>query len=327
MHARDDEKAARPPRRPGRARLTILGGCCRALTLIIARRRRRLRNGDGAARSRRVGADRRVTLIGDSIATAIEYEPDARDDPREGDRSRPPARRLPPHRRRRAARTRASGRRRSSTSSPRSDSDRRSSSRCGYNDFEDTFATTGRDGARGAPRRGRRARPLADAAGRAPVVPPHERDRPRRREAPSGAHGRRLEPLLAKSPGLVPARRPAPRPGRRDRDGDARPPTLDDLGLVATPTPRALAIATTRLPAGHVGRRYASPADSRPVASAPIRWARAKGTLPAGLALRPERDRSSGTPRVAGRQFARAARHRYRAVAPWRGASRSPSRA
>ena len=75
---------------------------------------------------------------------------------------------------------------------------------------------------------------------------------------------------------------------------------LDDLGLVATPTPRALAIATTRLPAGHVGRRYGARLTTTG-GSAPIRWARAKGTMPAGLTLT-RNGTVSGTPRVAGRQ-------------------------
>ncbi len=55
-------------------------------------------------------------------------------------------------------------------------------------------------------------------------------------------------------------------------------------GLVAMPQPRPLSIATKRLPAGRVGHRYAA----RLVASggtAPIRWTRAKGVLPAGLSL------------------------------------------
>ena len=75
---------------------------------------------------------------------------------------------------------------------------------------------------------------------------------------------------------------------------------LVDLGLVATPMPRALAIATARLPAAHVGRRYGARLTTTG-GSAPIRWARAKGTMPAGLTLS-RNGIVSGTPRVAGRQ-------------------------
>ena len=76
---------------------------------------------------------------------------------------------------------------------------------------------------------------------------------------------------------------------------------LDDLGLVTNPTPRALAIATTRLPAGHIGRRYTARLLTTG-GSAPIRWVRAKGALPTGLTLRPNGN-VSGTPRAAGRQY------------------------
>lgn len=75
---------------------------------------------------------------------------------------------------------------------------------------------------------------------------------------------------------------------------------LDDLGLVAAPPPRALAIATTRLPVGKVGRRYSTRLLTNG-GSAPIRWASARGAIPAGLALK-----SSGvlvgTPRAAGKR-------------------------
>jgi len=90
---------------------------------------------------------------------------------------------------------------------------------------------------------------------------------------------------------------------------------LDALGLVAAPAPRALAIATTRLPAGKIGRRYAA----RLLAtggSAPIRWTRAKGTLPVGLTLT-RTGVLSGVPRVAGRRsvLLRATDARGRSVA------------
>ena len=75
---------------------------------------------------------------------------------------------------------------------------------------------------------------------------------------------------------------------------------LDDLGLVATPTRRALAIATTRLPAGHIGDRYFVRLRTTG-GTAPIRWVRAQGAIPAGLTLR--RDGVlSGSPRVAGKR-------------------------
>jgi len=75
---------------------------------------------------------------------------------------------------------------------------------------------------------------------------------------------------------------------------------LDDLGLVATPKPRPLAIATTRLPIGHTGRRYSTRVLTNG-GSAPIRWALAKGALPTGLALKPG-GVLGGTPRAAGRR-------------------------
>ncbi len=59
---------------------------------------------------------------------------------------------------------------------------------------------------------------------------------------------------------------------------------LGAQGLVAPPQPRPLAIATKRLPAGHIGDLY----TARLLTSggtAPVRWARARGVLPAGLSL------------------------------------------
>jgi hypothetical protein len=75
---------------------------------------------------------------------------------------------------------------------------------------------------------------------------------------------------------------------------------LDDLGLVASPTPRALTIATTRLPVAHRGRRYSARLLTSG-GSAPIRWKRAQGTIPAGLALKPT-GALVGAPRAAGTQ-------------------------
>ena len=75
---------------------------------------------------------------------------------------------------------------------------------------------------------------------------------------------------------------------------------LDDLGLVAAPTPRALTIATTRLPVAHKGRRYVARLLTNG-GSAPIRWKRAQGTIPTGLALK-STGALVGTPRSAGKQ-------------------------
>jgi Putative Ig domain len=71
-------------------------------------------------------------------------------------------------------------------------------------------------------------------------------------------------------------------------------------GLVAASKPQPLAIATKRLPAGHIGHRYAA----RLVTSggtAPVRWARAKGVLPAGLSLQ-RNGVIKGKPRTAGKR-------------------------
>ena len=76
--------------------------------------------------------------------------------------------------------------------------------------------------------------------------------------------------------------------------------SLDQLGLVIAPPVPALTIVTRKLPAARVGRPYVA----RLAASGgtlPIRWIRAAGAIPAGLALRRE-GRVSGTPRVAGRR-------------------------
>ncbi len=76
--------------------------------------------------------------------------------------------------------------------------------------------------------------------------------------------------------------------------------SLDDLGLVAPPPPTALAIVTKTLPTAHVGRRYLTRLTTSGGTS-PIRWARAAGTIPSGLTLRRD-GRLTGTPRVAGRR-------------------------
>ena len=76
--------------------------------------------------------------------------------------------------------------------------------------------------------------------------------------------------------------------------------SLNALGLVAPPPSRALAIVTKTLPTAHVGRRYMTRLTTTGGTS-PIRWARAAGTIPEGLTLRRD-GRLVGTPRVAGRK-------------------------
>jgi hypothetical protein len=76
--------------------------------------------------------------------------------------------------------------------------------------------------------------------------------------------------------------------------------SLDELGLVAAPPVPALAIVTKMLPTARVGRPYVA----RLIASGgklPIAWIRVAGTIPRGLHLRRD-GRLIGTPRVAGRR-------------------------
>ena len=76
--------------------------------------------------------------------------------------------------------------------------------------------------------------------------------------------------------------------------------SLDDLGLVTAPAVAALAVVTRTLPRARVGQPYVA----RLTASGgtlPIRWIRTAGTIPAGLTLRRD-GRLTGTPRVAGRR-------------------------
>ncbi len=75
---------------------------------------------------------------------------------------------------------------------------------------------------------------------------------------------------------------------------------LDARGLVARPISRPLAIATLRLPPGHVGGRYAARLLTSG-GTAPIRWSRARGVLPAGLSLQ-RNGLLEGKPRVAGKR-------------------------
>jgi hypothetical protein len=75
--------------------------------------------------------------------------------------------------------------------------------------------------------------------------------------------------------------------------------SLDELGLVAAPAVRALAIVTKTLPKARVGKTYAT----RLTASGgtqPIHWIRTTGAIPAGLRLRRD-GLLVGKPRVAGR--------------------------
>jgi hypothetical protein len=76
--------------------------------------------------------------------------------------------------------------------------------------------------------------------------------------------------------------------------------SLDDLGLVAPPPVRALAIVTKALPKARVGRLYVARLTASGGTS-PIRWGRAAGTIPTGLTLRRD-GRLTGTPRSAGRR-------------------------
>jgi hypothetical protein len=74
---------------------------------------------------------------------------------------------------------------------------------------------------------------------------------------------------------------------------------LDQLGLVAAvPAPKP-AILTKALPKARVGRKYLARLTTSGGVK-PIQWARAGGVLPAGLVLRRD-GRLAGTPRAAGR--------------------------
>jgi hypothetical protein len=77
--------------------------------------------------------------------------------------------------------------------------------------------------------------------------------------------------------------------------------SLDELGLVAAPTVHKLAVVTKTLPKARVGRAYAARlATSGGVL--PIHWLRTAGDLPRGLRLRRD-GLLAGTPRVAGRRL------------------------
>lgn len=77
--------------------------------------------------------------------------------------------------------------------------------------------------------------------------------------------------------------------------------SLEELGLVTAPAKPAPSIATKALPTARVGRPYAA----RLAASGgepPVRWSHTGGTIPAGLRLG-SAGRLAGTPRVAGRRL------------------------
>ncbi len=78
--------------------------------------------------------------------------------------------------------------------------------------------------------------------------------------------------------------------------------SLDERGLVAAPrvSARAIAITTKTLPTARVGRRYSIQLSTRG-GVLPVRWKRAAGVLPAGLALRPS-GMLEGVPRAVGRR-------------------------
>ncbi len=78
--------------------------------------------------------------------------------------------------------------------------------------------------------------------------------------------------------------------------------TLDELGLVAVaPAVQSLTIVTKRLPAARVGRPYVARLTAAG-GSRPVSWARKAGAIPGGLRLLRD-GRLTGTPRVAGKRL------------------------
>jgi len=77
---------------------------------------------------------------------------------------------------------------------------------------------------------------------------------------------------------------------------------LVEAGVVRAPVVARLAIATMKLPAARVGRRYLARLRATGGAK-PIRWTRLTGSLPAGLRLLGD-GRVTGTPRSAGTRTA-----------------------
>jgi hypothetical protein len=77
--------------------------------------------------------------------------------------------------------------------------------------------------------------------------------------------------------------------------------SLDELGLVAAPEVKSLRIVTKRLPTARVGRTYVARLTATG-GSRPVNWDRKAGAIPSGLRL--SRDgRLTGIPRVAGRRL------------------------
>ena len=77
---------------------------------------------------------------------------------------------------------------------------------------------------------------------------------------------------------------------------------LVEVGVVRTPAPAGLAIATTKLPAAQVGRPYRAQLRATG-GTKPVRWTRLTGSLPAGLRLLVD-GRVTGTPRTSGTKTA-----------------------
>ncbi len=74
---------------------------------------------------------------------------------------------------------------------------------------------------------------------------------------------------------------------------------LEDMGVVAAPAAPTLTITTKSLPRARVGRPYMARLTAIG-GTRPIRWARKAGALPRGLKLQPD-GRLTGTPRTSGR--------------------------
>jgi hypothetical protein len=77
---------------------------------------------------------------------------------------------------------------------------------------------------------------------------------------------------------------------------------LVDAGVVQAPVVARLAIATTKLPPARVGKPYAARLRATG-GTKPVRWTRLTGSLPAGLRLLVD-GRVTGTPRAAGTKTA-----------------------
>ena len=76
--------------------------------------------------------------------------------------------------------------------------------------------------------------------------------------------------------------------------------SLDNLGLVSAPVVAALAITSKTLPVATAGRPYSARLTAAG-GTRPIKWTRVAGALPAGIRLRSD-GRLTGTPHAAGRR-------------------------